>query len=117
MNHTIEEHAALIDQYAEARAALRNATQLEMKLEAERASVKQAAIVRLVGTENPATPGKSMSFTAAESAASTDPGYRAHLALQASAVGAKMDAATVVETIRMRIDLSLHLLTATVEAA
>lgn len=61
------------------------ATDLEMTLEDTRPAAKQLAVLRIVGTVNPAT-GKAHSASSAEAVVETDEEYAAYRARQRAAV-------------------------------
>jgi len=80
-----------IDLYDEASREYAALCAREMELEHDRAAAKQNAVLRLLQTVNPASGDaqKPYSATAAESAASLDHEYRAHLRFQSETVLAK----------------------------
>lgn len=76
--------------------ALADAVAVEMKLEDDRPIVKQRAVLRIVGTENPLT-GKPHSASSAEAVVETDAEYYDYRATQRQAVIAKIRAAGAYE--------------------
>lgn len=101
-----------IDLYEEAGKQHAALCGLEMGLEAKRAVAKQNAVLRLLQTPNPASGDaqKPYSATAADSAASLDPEYRAYLRRQAEVVVEKNLTRTKAESARLRAQLAVAML-------
>lgn len=86
---------------------------LEMDLEDDRAGKKLEAVLRLTQMRNPASAeGKVYSASAAESAATIDPEYRAHRRLQSDNVIKKNHARTRMESAKLRAKLALAMMNA-----
>lgn len=83
----------------------------ELKLEAERPACKLAAIQRLMLELNTLTGGPH-SATSAERIVETDPAYAAHLETQRQTVVGKNNAATVMESARLRAELLIAVIRA-----
>lgn len=77
----------------------------EMALEDQRPIVKQAAVLRLIGTPNPAT-GKPHSASSAEAVVESDEEYVTHRVQQRQAVYAKIVAAAQYEAAKARARLA-----------
>lgn len=102
----------LINAYADSAMDHARLTKRESDLEAERCTVKSAAILRILGEQNPLN-GKPHSATSAEAVVETDPEYRAYLATQSETVFAKNMAWAGMESFKLRARLAISLIDAT----
>jgi hypothetical protein len=118
LRHRLENHATVarieIDLYEEAGKRYAKLCQQEMEFEADRASQKQAAALRLIQIVNPLSgeTQKPYSATAAMDMAALDHEYRGHLKLQADVVLLKGEQRTVMESAKLRAQLALAMLRA-----
>lgn len=100
LNLAIERYRTACDAYAHARAA-------ETQLEDERHGAKHAALLRVIGTENPAT-GKPHSGSSASDVVTMEPGYADYLRNMRLAVMATIDARCEMEVARTLLSIAQY---------